>query len=135
CMKPGMKAMLAVLACALGDAKTSLQIVWGSGEFVSYETAIVVSGPEAIQLRWSTDAAAAGGSWRVTKEMGRGISVVATGTASPAPKPGAQALFEIPANAFLQTTPPSPPGVKYSITIQPYNVASQPIDAASSAVS
>jgi CubicO group peptidase (beta-lactamase class C family) len=116
--------------------KTTLQVIRGSGEFQTWETAILVSVPESLQFVWSTDfVGAAGGNWQVMRtSVPNAGQIVASGKTSPAPAAGKEALFSIVANAFLQATPPNSPGVKYSVVITPYDGANQPLGSASPAV-
>lgn len=126
---------LVVLAPVALSAQTTLLIVQGSGEFRSLEKAATVSVPEAISLQWSTTLiGAVGANWQVTTSKIRNrVQVVATGSVTPAPKPGHVALFTIAANAFLRPTPPDKP-VKYSITIAPFGAQNTPLGSRSAAV-
>jgi CubicO group peptidase (beta-lactamase class C family) len=98
-------------------AAATLQIVQGSGEFQSLETAITVTGQQALTLQWTTDqAGAAGGTWKVTNAANQ---VVASGEATPAPAVGHFLRFTIPSNAFLPASVASPQ--KFNLSIQPHN--------------
>jgi CubicO group peptidase (beta-lactamase class C family) len=112
-------------------AKPTLQVVRGGGEFQTLETAITVNQQEALTMQWVNDqAGATGGTWKVVKVGG---GTVATGEA-PAPSTlGHLVRFTIPANAFLQASPPATP-VKFHITIAAHNAAKQPLGSASAAV-
>ena len=125
-------SLFTILASTTALASTTLQVVRGSGEFQTIETAITVTKPEALTLQWTTDqAGATGGTWQVINVSG-GNKVVAIGE-TPAPTAGHFLRFAIPVNAFLLATTASP--VKFSITIVPHNAAKQPLGAASQAVS
>ncbi|HSP14272.1 MAG TPA: serine hydrolase domain-containing protein [Thermoanaerobaculia bacterium] len=115
-------------------ASATLQIVQGSGEFQTLETAITVNTPVAISFRWTTDqAGATAGTWKVTDPSS---VVVASGESSAASTVGHIATFSIPAtgvSSFLKSTPPASP-VKYTIRITPHNAANTPVGSASPAV-
>ncbi|HEY3052720.1 MAG TPA: hypothetical protein VGK04_04950, partial [Thermoanaerobaculia bacterium] len=115
-------------------ASATIQIIQGSGEFQSLQSAITIGAPEAISFRWSTDqAGATGGTWKVTDPNS---VIVASGESSPAPAVGHIMTFTIPATgagSFLKSPPPASP-VKYSITITPHNAAKNPLGNASPAV-
>jgi len=125
--------LIAARAHRIAFANATLQIVRGSGEFQSFETAITVDKPEAITLQWTTDqSGATGGTWTV-RNVSAGNTVVASGESGAAPAAGHFARFTIAANAFLAVSPPATP-VKFSITIVPHNAAKQPLGAVSPAV-
>src|SRR5262245_46025177 len=115
------------------EAKTTLMIVTGSGEFQSLETALTVTAREITTYQWTTDAAGAtGATWKVTK-TGAGGQVVASGKLNSAPAAGKFDRFDIPANAFLAATPPAT-AVTYQITIIPHNAANADLGPASTPV-
>ncbi len=111
--------LCAVLAPLQVMASATLEIVQGSGELQTFQTAITVGAPEAITCRWSTDQAnATGGTWNVT--VVGSPQVLASGDSSPAPKPGHIASFTIPASgagSFLNMPAPSP-AVTYSEAVR-----------------
>ena len=85
---------------ARGASGITLQVVRGSGEFQTLETAITVSKPEALTLLWTTDQAGAmGGVWEVTN-VSAGNTLVAWGECG-------KGRFTIAANAFLQSAAPA----------------------------
>ncbi|RZI83715.1 MAG: class A beta-lactamase-related serine hydrolase [Rubrivivax sp.] len=113
-------------------AAATLQIVQGSGEFQSLETAVTVAKPQALTLQWTTDqVGATGGSWQVLN-LSSG-QIVASGDSSPAPTPGHFLRFSLPSNTFL-VSPSSPSTVKFAINIAPHNASSQPMGTASANV-
>ncbi len=115
-----------------GASGVSLQVVRGSGEFQTFETAITVSKPEALTMQWTTDqTAATGGTWQV-RNPSAGNNVVATGDVH-APAAGHFIRFTIAADAFLLSSPPAKI-VKFNITIVAHNTARQPLGAASATV-
>jgi CubicO group peptidase (beta-lactamase class C family) len=125
-------AVLCSFLCAAGAfASATLQIVQGSGEFQTLETAVTVSTPVALTFRWTTDQAGAkAGTWKV---MDASSVVVASGESPAASTVGHIATFSIPATgsgSFLKTTPPASP-VKYTITIAPHDAANNPAGSAS----
>jgi CubicO group peptidase (beta-lactamase class C family) len=125
--------LLATLVPTSVLAKATLQIVRGSGEFQTLETAITLSKPEDLTMQWTTDqAGATAGTWQV-RNVTAGNQVVASGE-TPAPAVGHFLRFTIAANAFLMATPPASP-VKFSITIVPHNAAKQPLGGPSAVVS
>lgn len=112
-------------------AAATLQLVQGSGEFQSLETAVTVTAPQNLTMQWTTDqAAAAGGTWQVTNAANQ---VVATGEATPAPTAGHFQRFTIPANAFL-VSPSSASTLKFKVSIQPHNGVMQAAGTASPSV-
>src|SRR5215510_11328450 len=115
------------------EAKTTLMIVKGSGEFQSLETAITVTNRQVTTYQWTTDEhTATGATWKVIK-VGGGGQVVATGKLNSAPAAGKFDRFDIPANAFLAAAAPAS-AVSYHITIIPHNAANADLGAASAAV-
>ena len=112
---------LFVLALPVG-AKTSAQIVQGSGEFQTLESAITIDSAQDVQVQWSTDEAGAKtGQWRLTNNKNASAPV---GDAGPAPQAGHIWRFTIPASNFAVQA-------KYSITVQARSAASVPLGAAS----
>lgn len=107
-------------------AAATLQVVQGSGEFQTLDTAVTVTAPTAFTMQWTTDQAAAGGTWKVTNANGQ---VVASGEASPAPAVGHFLRFTIPQNAFLPASVASTQ--KFNISIQPHNGVMQAMGTAS----
>jgi CubicO group peptidase (beta-lactamase class C family) len=106
-------------------AKTTLQVVRGSGEFQTFETTMTVTAQEALTMQWMTDQPGAkGGIWRVTNASA-GNAVVASGEAA-APAVGHFIRFTIAANAFLHASPPLSP-LKFNITIVAHDAANQPL--------
>ena len=107
---------LALLLPSAAFAGTTLQIEQGSGDLQSFQTAITVDAPEAVAIRWQTDApGATGGTWMV-KLASNPNQIVAQGETGAAPAVGHIAVFTIPASgtgSFLAATPPNAPGVKY----------------------
>jgi CubicO group peptidase (beta-lactamase class C family) len=99
-------------------AAATLQFVDGSGEFQSIVSALTVSAPKQLTMQWTTDQAAAGGTWQVVNASTN--QVVASGEATPAPTTGHFQRFYIPSNAFL-ISPSSASTVKFNIRIQPHN--------------
>jgi CubicO group peptidase (beta-lactamase class C family) len=97
-------------------AAATLQVVQGSGEFQSLETAVTYSTPTAMTMQWTTDQLAAGGTWKVTNSANQ---VVASGEATPAPTAGHFLRFTIPQNAFMPASTAST--LKFNLSIQPHN--------------
>lgn len=98
-------------------AAATLQVVQGSGEFQTLDTAVTVTAPTAFTMQWTTDqAGAAGGTWKVTDTNGQ---LVASGEATPAPAVGHFLRFTIPQNAFLPASVAA--AQKFNISIQPHN--------------
>lgn len=111
-------------------AAATLQVVQGSGEFQTLDTAVTVTAPTAFTMQWTTDqAGAAGGTWKVSNANGQ---VVASGEATPAPAVGHFLRFTIPQNAFLPASVSA--AQKFNISIQPHNGVMQAMGAASSNV-
>jgi hypothetical protein len=124
--------LVAILASTTAFASTTLQVVRGSGEFQTLETAITITTPEALTMQWTTDqSGATGGTWLVTNASA-GNKVVASGE-TPTPTAGHFLRFTIPANAFLLAASPTS-SVKFNITIVPHNAAKQPLGGTSQAV-
>lgn len=98
-------------------AAATLQVVQGSGEFQTLDTSATVTTPQAFTMQWTTDQAAAGGTWQV---LNSASVVVASGEATPAPTTGHFQRFTIPSNAFL-VSPSSASTLKFSVRIQPHN--------------
>jgi CubicO group peptidase (beta-lactamase class C family) len=107
-------------------ASATLQVVQGSGEFQSLQSAITVSTPQALTLQWTTDqVGATGGSWQVVSTPARGFPVIiASGESAPAPTPGHFLRFTLPANTFL-ISPTVAATTKFSINITPHDAAKQ----------
>ncbi|MGC4061127.1 MAG: serine hydrolase domain-containing protein [Aquabacterium sp.] len=122
----GLTAFLPLTAMAAA----TLQAVQGSGEFQTLDTAVTVTAPTAFTMQWTTDQAAAGGTWKVTDAATQ--QVVASGEATPAPAVGHFLRFTIPQNAFLPAS--TLVAKKYNIAIQPHNGVMQALGAASPAV-
>jgi CubicO group peptidase (beta-lactamase class C family) len=129
---------LAFLLPAAAFAGTTLQIEQGSGDLQSFQTAITVDAPEAVAIRWQTDASGAtGGTWVVTRASNPN-QIVAQGETGAAPAVGHIAVFTIPATgtgSFLASTPPNAPGVKYVITVTPHDASNHALGAAATPVS
>ncbi|MGQ0599717.1 serine hydrolase domain-containing protein [Aquabacterium sp.] len=108
-------------------AAATLQVVQGSGEFQTLDTAVTVTAPTAFTMQWTTDqVGAAGGTWKVTDANSQ---VLASGEATPAPAVGHFLRFSIPQNAFL---PASTATTKqYKLSIQPHNGVMQAMGTAS----
>jgi CubicO group peptidase (beta-lactamase class C family) len=110
-------------------AAATLQVVQGSGEFQTLETAISVDAPKALTMQWTTDqSGAAGGTWKVIDTATNGV--VASGEATPAPAAGHMLRFTIPQNAFL-ISPSTASTKKFNLSIQPHNGVLQAMGAAS----
>jgi CubicO group peptidase (beta-lactamase class C family) len=121
----GAAALLPLTAMAAA----TLQVVQGSGEFQTLDTAVTVTAPTAFTMQWTTDQAAAGGTWKVTNSASQ---VVASGEATPAPAVGHFLRFTIPQNAFLPASTAST--LQYKISIQPHDGVMQALGAASPSV-
>jgi CubicO group peptidase (beta-lactamase class C family) len=116
-------------------AAATLQVVQGSGEFQTLQTAVTVSTPQALTMQWTTDqVGATGGSWQVLANPARGFPVVvASGDSLPAPAPGHFLRFTIPSNAFL-ISPTVATTTKFTINIAPHDAAHQQLGTVSSNV-
>jgi hypothetical protein len=128
--------LVVVLASVLAAAKTSLKVNAGSSETPIPVTNLSLNDPKILQFFWSSDqAGVVGGKWQVIA-TGKGMikKVVAQGQATPAPTTGGWEQFTIPINAFLAKTPPSTPGVTYTVVITPYNAQNKPLDSGSNPV-
>jgi hypothetical protein len=129
----GVALCCASLAPVAAFASATLDIVQGSGDFLSFQKTITVDAPETISFVWSTDRAnATGGTWQVTK----GGSVILSGESAPAPQPGLITWFTIPAidgQPFLKLPAPSS-AETYSIWITPHDAANKSLGRASSIV-
>jgi CubicO group peptidase (beta-lactamase class C family) len=109
-------------------AAATLQVVQGSGEFQTLETAITVDAPKSLTMQWTTDQAATGGTWKVIDTATN--AVVASGESSPAPAVGHMLRFSIPQNAFL-ISPSTSTTKKFNLSIQPHNGVMQAMGPAS----
>jgi hypothetical protein len=129
---------LALLLPSAAIAGTTVQIVQGTGDLQSFQTAVTVGAPEAVAIRWQTDeAAATGGTWEVSLASNPS-QIVAQGQTGAAPAAGHTAVFAIPATgtgSFLASTPPNAPGVKYLITVIPHDASNHALGAAATPVS
>ena len=126
-------SLAATLALATATTGPTLQIVQGSKDLERLLTSLEVAQPQELYLQWTTDqSAATGGTWQVTN-VTAGNQLVASGETGQAPAIGRFARFTIPANAFLQSSPPASP-VKFSITIVAHNLLKKPLGAVSPAV-
>jgi CubicO group peptidase (beta-lactamase class C family) len=123
----GLSALMPLSAMAAA----TLQVVQGSGEFQTLETAVTVSTPQALTLQWTTDqVGATGGTWEIVNNASRMGSIVASGESPSAPTPGHFLRFTIPANTFL-VSPTVAATTKFSIKITPHDAVRQTLGTAS----
>jgi len=125
--------LLLYLPSARATSKTTLELMFVSGDIVDYRQAYSPAIPEDLHFRWSTgENGVASARWRVTTVAASGAVVAASGP-TPAPATGHAGYFTIPKNAFLAPSPPASPKNFY-ITVTPYDAKNQPLGEPSSPV-